>query len=75
MNEQKLDLQGVKGMGEMMERVEAYAEAHPEKNWIIGRGWDQNLWPMQVYPDNVELDRRFRTDQCSCNAWMATPHW
>jgi predicted amidohydrolase YtcJ len=59
LNEQKLDLQGVKGMGEMMERVEAYAEAHPEKNWIIGRGWDQNLWPMQVYPDNAELDRRF----------------
>lgn len=59
LNKQKLDLQGVKWIDELLDRVTVYAEAHPEKKWIIGRGWDQNLWPMKVYPDNVELNRRF----------------
>lgn len=59
LNKQKLDLYGVTRMDELLERVTKYAEAHPEKRWIIGRGWDQNLWPMQVYPDNAELNRRF----------------
>ncbi|MDP6685298.1 MAG: amidohydrolase [Candidatus Marinimicrobia bacterium] len=25
-------------------------------NWILGRGWDQNLWKEQTYPDKSVLD-------------------
>ncbi|MFT3886537.1 MAG: amidohydrolase [Flavobacteriales bacterium] len=59
LNKQKVDLSGVKWMDKMMDRVRAYAKAHPERKWIIGRGWDQNLWPMQVYPDNALLNQEF----------------
>jgi predicted amidohydrolase YtcJ len=27
--------------------------------WILGRGWDQNLWPVQEFPDKSQLDRIF----------------
>ncbi|MEZ4739505.1 MAG: amidohydrolase [Flavobacteriales bacterium] len=59
LNKQKLDLSGVRGVDELIERVAAYAAAHPEKKWIIGRGWDQNLWPTKAYPDNQRLNELF----------------
>ncbi len=59
LNKQKVDLQGVTGMDEMIDRVTRYAETNPNKKWIIGRGWDQNLWPMQAYPDNKRLNELF----------------
>ncbi|MBX2972727.1 MAG: amidohydrolase [Flavobacteriales bacterium] len=59
LNKQKLDLSGVTWMDELIERVVRYAEANPDKKWIIGRGWDQNLWPQQMYPDNRKLNELF----------------
>ncbi len=59
LNTQKLDLSGVTWMDELIDRVSAYAKANPEKKWIIGRGWDQNLWPMKIYPDNTRLNELF----------------
>jgi predicted amidohydrolase YtcJ len=31
----------------------------PSGAWILGRGWDQNDWPGQNYPDNTHLDKLF----------------
>lgn len=36
--------------------------AHQEKTnsgWIAGRGWDQNKWPGQRFPDNKKLNELF----------------
>ncbi len=33
----------------------AAAEIDPT-GWIVGRGWDQNLWPNQAFPTHQELD-------------------
>ncbi len=30
-----------------------------EGNWILGRGWDQNLWPDKSFPDNKLLNETF----------------
>ena len=27
--------------------------------WVLGRGWDQNLWPEKAFPDNKRLSERF----------------
>jgi predicted amidohydrolase YtcJ len=27
--------------------------------WLLGRGWDQNLWPEKEFPDNKELNKLF----------------
>ncbi|MFN9327513.1 MAG: amidohydrolase [Flavobacteriales bacterium] len=59
LNKQKVDLQGAKSWAEVLERTVAYAKAHPEKTWILGRGWDQNLWDTKEFPDKTELDRLF----------------
>jgi len=27
--------------------------------WLLGRGWDQNLWPEKEFPDNQRLNKLF----------------
>ena len=27
--------------------------------WLLGRGWDQNLWPVKEFPDNERLNELF----------------
>ena len=29
------------------------------RSWLVGRGWDQNLWQSQEFPDRKLLDRAF----------------
>jgi predicted amidohydrolase YtcJ len=52
------DLTGTRSWEEVLERVKAYAQNYPT-GWIVGRGWDQNDWAIQTYPDNAELSRLF----------------
>ncbi|MEO8590921.1 MAG: amidohydrolase [Flavobacteriales bacterium] len=58
-NKQKVDLSGTKSWAEVLERTKAFADAHPEKTWIMGRGWDQNDWAVKEYPDRKDLDVLF----------------
>lgn len=59
LNKQKIDLQGVKSWDEAIARTEAFAKAHPDVEWILGRGWDQNLWTDKSFPDNARLNELF----------------
>ncbi len=59
LNEQKVDLDGTTWWNEVIDRTVAFAKAHPGDGWILGRGWDQNDWPMQVMPDNALLNQHF----------------
>lgn len=59
LNKQKIDLIGVQSWEEALERTVAFAKAHPDKEWIMGRGWDQNLWPGAELPDNDRLNELF----------------
>jgi predicted amidohydrolase YtcJ len=61
LNKQKLDLTGATSWEEVLERTLRYAEQHPQKAWIIGRGWDQNLWAGRSYPTNTALNAMFPT--------------
>ena len=40
----------------MQQRLRAYAAAHPDKRWIIGFGWNQELWPDKRFPTAADLD-------------------
>lgn len=44
--------------GEVLERLETH-DAQSDDAWLCGRGWDQNDWPGQEYPDKSELDKRW----------------
>lgn len=59
LNKQKVDLSGTKSWAEVLRRVEAHAKAHPGTGWLLGRGWDQNLWPDKANPVNDSLNVLF----------------
>lgn len=44
---------------EVVDRVKAFASAHPDELWIRGRGWDQNKFPEKKFPNNKELTELF----------------
>jgi predicted amidohydrolase YtcJ len=59
LNKQKIDLLGVKSWQEAIERTQQFAEQHPERSWLLGRGWDQNIWADKTFPTNAELNELF----------------
>lgn len=55
----QVDLFGCKTWAEAVTRVKAFADQHPDLDWIQGRGWDQNRWPGKSYPTNDALNQLF----------------
>jgi predicted amidohydrolase YtcJ len=51
-----LDLSETKSLTEALAKVAAYAKANPDRPWILGRGWNQELWPEKRFPTAAELD-------------------
>lgn len=53
------NLWGVTSKAEVMARLQqAEAQLAPGQ-WLIGRGWDQNLWPEKAFPTAADLDAAF----------------
>ena len=53
------DLVGTQGKSEVLSRLQEFAARLPEGAWLLGRGWDQNDWPEQVFPNRGDLDAAF----------------
>ena len=51
-----VDLTAMKSLAEALAQVKAYAAAHPEARWIVGGGWNQEIWRLGRFPTAVELD-------------------
>ncbi|QGN56459.1 amidohydrolase [Novosphingobium sp. Gsoil 351] len=51
-----LDLSGTKSLAEAQDKVRAYAAAHSDRAWIVGRGWNQEAWGLGRFPTAAELD-------------------
>lgn len=49
-------LAGTTSYEDVIERVKERAAATPPGQWIIGRGWDQNDWPVKEFPTSAALD-------------------
>ena len=69
------ELSGAATAAEALERVKAYAAAHPEKQWITGRGWELPLFPAanprKELLDAVVPDRPvYLTAADGHNAWV-----
>ncbi len=50
-----LNIRGVRSIGELEARLRSYAANHRE-NWIIGRGWDQEMLEEKRYPTRWDVD-------------------
>ncbi|PIF01605.1 MAG: amidohydrolase [Maribacter sp.] len=57
-NQQVVDLVGTKSYDEVLEKVKVFQERNP-KDFILGRGWDQNDWDVKEFPTKKELDALF----------------
>jgi hypothetical protein len=52
----QLDLVGTSSIADLQQRLRVYAAAHPDARWIVGRGWNQELWPEKRFPAAADLD-------------------
>jgi len=52
----ELDLSDAKSLPEALARIRAYAAANPERKWILGGGWNQEVWGLGRFPTAAELD-------------------
>ena len=52
----QLDLVGTGSLQELQQRLRAYAAANPDAPWVVGRGWNQELWPSKRFPTAADLD-------------------
>ena len=52
-----VDLRDAASFAEVVSRSVAAAKRLPAGGWVFGRGWDQNRWPGQQFPDHAELSR------------------
>jgi predicted amidohydrolase YtcJ len=55
----RADLVGARSTAEVVERLKSFAAGLPEDAWLLGRGWDQNLWPGKSFPTAADLDAAF----------------
>jgi len=53
------NLSGTASKEEVMARLKDFEAGLPEGEWLLGRGWDQNDWPEQVFPEKADLDAEF----------------
>ena len=51
-----VDLVGSTSWEEVIRRLKAEADERPDGEWITGRGWDQNDWPVKEFPNATDLD-------------------
>lgn len=53
------NLNGTDSLKAAVEATASYAAKNPELEWIMGRGWNQELWPSKSFPNAAALDKLF----------------
>ncbi len=53
----RVQLQGSRTYDQAIERIAARAATTRKGEWITGRGWDQNIWPVKDFPTESALSR------------------
>ena len=52
----QVDLRNSKSALDAAKMVQSYSKSQQELEWVIGRGWNQVLWPGKAYPTASLLD-------------------
>ncbi len=55
----RANLSGTASKSEVISRLREFEAGLPEGEWLLGRGWDQNDWPEQLFPNRADLDAEF----------------
>jgi hypothetical protein len=56
MTQMTVQLVGTSSIADLQQRLRDYAAAHPNDSWIVGFGWNQELWPDKRFPTAADLD-------------------
>lgn len=56
LSEMTLDLGQTRSLAEAQQAIRQFAQDNPSRPWIIGRGWNQELWGLGRFPTAAELD-------------------
>jgi predicted amidohydrolase YtcJ len=51
-----LDLAGTPSLDAATASIAAHAKANPDRRWLLGRGWNQVIWPNKVFPTAADID-------------------
>jgi predicted amidohydrolase YtcJ len=51
-----LNLAGTPSLGDAVQRIDDYAASNPHTGWLLGRGWNQVLWPVDAFPKAADID-------------------
>ena len=55
---QRVNLVDTESWDEVLDKTKKFADENPA-GWILGRGWDQNDWPVKEFPTNEKLNELF----------------
>ncbi|HHN48353.1 MAG TPA: amidohydrolase, partial [Bacteroidales bacterium] len=55
---QRADLRHTTSFEQVLEVMKKHAETH-HTEWLVGRGWDQNEWPVKEFPSHHQLSAMF----------------
>lgn len=55
---QEANLIETKSFDEVLQRLSEFSKSN-KREWIVGRGWDQNDWEVKEFPDKGKLDALF----------------
>ncbi len=53
----RVNLVGTTSLTDAMQRVKAFASEHPKSAWVVGRGWNQELWAEKRFPTAADIDK------------------
>jgi len=73
----EVNLFETESVDEILDKLLVFAEGS-EREWLVGRGWDQNDWALNAYPDKHLLDSLFPNRPVFLNrvdghaAWLNT---
>jgi predicted amidohydrolase YtcJ len=52
-----INLDGVKSLAEMQQRIGIYTATARPGTWLVGGGWDHTLWPGATLPTRTDIDQ------------------
>lgn len=53
----EVNVQGVRSLDEFRARIREYASKAAPGEWLVGRGWDETLWPVKTTPTRWDVDQ------------------
>lgn len=55
----RVNLMGVTSELEAVKKVQAFYQDSSQQSWLLGRGWNQVIWPSNSFPTKASLDKAF----------------